>query len=239
ELADAEQLYARASALAEESGEAPLSVMVQRNLGIVGSIRGDWAVALERFEASRRTAEATGDDDGVARALNNMAIVHTKQERFDEAERMYERALELARKHGDAVSECVCEFNRTEMFIAARRLDDAEGACAIGLEIADRRGDRLRRAEGLKLLATIGRLRGDAASCDALLEEALALADTGEDQCLHAEVLRERARLLRSRGQLEQARKALRAARDQFVAVGARPEVRGVNRELAELQTAV
>jgi tetratricopeptide (TPR) repeat protein len=239
ELGDAERLYARASALAEQAGEVPLSVMVQRNLGIVGSIRGDWAGAVERFEESRRKAEAMGDDDGVGRALNNIAIVHTKQERFAEAEELYGRALALARECGDAVSECIYEFNRAEMLIAARRLDDASRACAVGLDIAERRGDRLRRAEGLKLLAIIGRLNGDTAACEALLEEALALADTGEDQCLHAEVLRERARLLRMRGQLEQARRSLRAARDRFVAVGARPEIRGVNRELAELQTAV
>ena len=236
ELGDAEALYARAASLADQGGEVPLSVMVQRNLGIVGSIRGDWASAVGRFEESQRYAESVGDSDGVARALNNIAIVLAKQSRFPEAEAMYSRVLALVRDHGDLVSECVCEFNRAEMYIAEHRLDDAEGACAIGLEIADRRGDRLRRAEGLKLLASIGRLRGQVGSCEMLLEEALTLADTGEDQCLHAEVLRERAQLLRSRGDLEGARRSLRAARTQFVAAGARPEVRGVNRELAELQ---
>jgi tetratricopeptide (TPR) repeat protein len=239
ELADAERLYARASTLAEQAGEAPLSVMVQRNLGIVGSIRGDWTTAVERFEDSREKAELVGDVDGVARALNNIAIVFTKQGRFAEAENMYDRVLASARECGDAVSECIYEFNRAEMFVAARRLDEASQACAVGLEIAERRGDRLRRAEGLKLLAIIGRLRGDTSDCDALLGEALELADTGEDECLQAEVLRERAQLHRSRGQLEQARRSLRAARDRFVAIGARPEVRGVNRELAELQAAV
>lgn len=239
ELTDAERLYASASALAEQAGEVPLSVMVQRNLGIVGSIRGDWQSAVERFEDSRRHAEAAGDTDGVARALNNIAIVLGKQGKIDEAEAMYERVLVLVRECGDALSECVCEFNRAEMFIAARRLDEAERACAVGLEIADRRGDRIRRSEGLKLLATMARLRGQTSACDAYLTEALYLADTGEDQCLYAEVLRERAQLLRSRGDLEGARGALRAARDRFVAAGARPEIRGVNRELAELQAAV
>jgi tetratricopeptide (TPR) repeat protein len=238
ELADAERLYARAAELAVQSGEAPLSVMVRRNLGIVGSIRGDWRGALENFEGSQRHAEAVGDTDGVARALNNIAIVYAKQSQFQDAEAMYERVLAMVRECGDLVSECVCEFNRAEMFIAARRLDSAERACAIGLEIADRRGDRLRRAEGLKLLATIGRLRGNTDECEALLDEALVLADTGEDQCLYSEVLRERAQLMRARGDLESARRSLRAARDGFVAAGARPEIRGVNRELAELQAA-
>ena len=239
ELADAERLYARATALAEQSGEAPLRVMVQRNLGIVESIRGDWTSAVGRFEASQRQAEAAGDSDGVARALNNIAIVYTKQSRFADAEALYGRVLGLMRECGDALGECMCEFNRAEMFIGARRLDEAERACAVGLEIADRRGDRLRRAEGLKLLATIGRLRGDANDCEALLEEALALADTGEDQCLYADVMRERAQLMRARGDLETARRCLRAARSRFVAAGARVEIRSVNRELADLQPAV
>jgi tetratricopeptide (TPR) repeat protein len=239
ELADAERLYARAAALAEQARDGALTVMVQRNLGIVGSIRGQWDVAIERFDASRRHAEAMGDADGVTRALNNLAIVYTKQQRFAEAEPIYDRALALARECGDALSECVCEFNRAEMWIAARRLDAAERACAIGLEIADRRGDRLRRAEGLKLLATIGRLRGAAGSMDEVLEEALDLADTGEDQCLYAEILRERAHHQRAAGRLDAARKSLRAARDEFVAAEARPEIRKVNLELAELQAAV
>jgi tetratricopeptide (TPR) repeat protein len=239
ELADAERLYARASTLAEQAGEAPLSVMVQRNLGIVGSIRGDWSSAVSRFEESQRYAESAGDNDGVARALNNIAIVFAKQERYPEAEAMYARTLALVRECGDAVSECVCEFNRAEMLIGARRLEEAEQACGVGLEIADRRGDRLRRAEGLKLLATIGRLRGEGARCESLLDEALELANTGEDQCLYAEILRERAQLMRAVGKLELARSALRAARDTLVAAGARPEIRGVNRELAELQAAV
>jgi tetratricopeptide (TPR) repeat protein len=236
ELGDAERLYARAAELAMQSGEAPLSVMVRRNLGIVGSIRGDWTGAMENFVESQRYAETVGDTDGVARALNNIAIIYAKQSRFEEAEAMYEKVLGMVRDCGDLVSECVCEFNRAEMFIAARRLDSATRAVAIGLEIADRRGDRLRRAEGLKLMATIGRLQGNMDACEALLEEALTLADTGEDQCLFSEVLRERAQLMRARGDLEAARRSLHAARTGFVAAGARPEIRGVNRELAELQ---
>jgi tetratricopeptide (TPR) repeat protein len=236
ELGDAERLYAQAAELATQSGEAPLSVMVRRNLGIVGSIRGDWTGAMENFVESQRYAEEVGDTDGVSRALNNIAIVYAKQSRFDEAEAMYEKVLSMVRECGDLVSECVCEFNRAEMFIAARQLDSAARACAIGLEIADRRGDRLRRAEGLKLMATIGRLRGTMQECEELLDEALALADTGEDQCLYSEVMRERAQLMRARGDLESARRSLHAARAGFVAAGARPEVRLVNRELAELQ---
>ena len=239
ELAAAERFYADAASLAEQAGEAPLSVMVQRNLGIVGSIRGDWSSAVRRFEESQRHAEAAGDTDGVARALNNIAIVLAKQSRFAEAEEMYARVLQMVRGCGDAVSECVCEFNRAEMFLAARRLDDAARACDVGLEIADRRGDRLRRAEGLKLLGAIARLRGDLARCEVHLEEALELADTGEDQCLHAEILRERAQLLRARGDLEGAQRCLRAARDSFTAIGARPEIRLVNEDLTALQAAV
>ena len=85
----------------------------------------------------------------------------------------------------------------------------------------------------------IGRHRGESAQCDALLEEALELADTGEDHCLYAEIMREQAQLLRARGEVEEARRSLHAARTGFVAAGARPEILGINRELAELQMAV
>ena len=85
----------------------------------------------------------------------------------------------------------------------------------------------------------LGRLRGDAGTMDEVIEEALDLANTGEDQCLYAEILREQAHHLRGRGRLEAARKSLRAARDGFVAAEARPEIRQVSLELAELQGGV
>jgi len=216
-----------------------LSVMVQRNLGIVVSIRGDWNGAVALFEESQRQAELLGDSDGIARAVNNIAIVYGKQQRFADAEAMFQRVLTLVREGGDVLSECLCEINRAEMFIAARRLDEAELSCTVALSIADRRGDRLRRAEGLKLLATIYRKRDKVDACEALLEEALDLADTGEDHCLYADILREQAQLFRTRGEVEGARRSLHAARDGFVAAGARPEILGINRELAELQMAV
>ena len=235
QLGVAASLYAEAAALAEEAGEGRLHLMVLRNSGILAGIRGDWKEAIACFEASLSESEARGDTDGVIRALNNIAVVYTKQRRFADAEPLYARVLEMVREAGDALGECLCEFNRAEMLIAAGRMEAAELSCTTGLAIADRRGDLLRRAKGLMLLARLRRIEGALPLVEGLLEEALQLTDRGEDELLYGEVLVERSALYRARRELESARHCLREARTVFASLDAQHELQTVNRELGEM----
>ena len=103
------------------------------------------------------------------------------------------------------------------------------------MDIAERRGDHLRRAKGLHLLARLARLRGGVSTADLMLQEALSLCIRGEDEHLRGDVLFEQGTLFRSRGHMDDARDRLRKARDVFAAIDARPELLQVSRELGEL----
>src|SRR5260221_9074207 len=127
--------------------------MVERNLGVVASIRGQHDVALQRFGGSLRKAEEIDDHDGQCRSLNNIAMVYMAQRRYQDAEAAFSVALDLARDRGDQVVECVCRINRSEAMLAADRLSDAEREGKLAPPIADRRGARVGRGGSLELVA--------------------------------------------------------------------------------------
>src|SRR5207237_9695078 len=110
-------------------------------------------------------------------------------------------AIRLARKRGDRAVECGCRINLCEAMIGSGKLADAEVECMAALGIADWRGDRLRRAEGLKVLAVIARHRGRDTEAEALVDEAFDLSHAGEDILLTAQLHCEKAEIYRTRRQ--------------------------------------
>jgi hypothetical protein len=103
------------------------------------------------------------------------------------------------------------------------------------MTIADHRGDRLRRAETLRVLAEIWSARGESGRCAAALEEALILTNGGEDALLGAEIWRMQASIGRFSSTPMAARIALEKARDLFSEAGAWPQVARVNEALNQL----
>src|SRR5207237_10329411 len=106
-------------------------------------------------------------------------------------------AIRLARKRGDRAVECGCRINLCEAMIGSGKLADAEVECMAALGIADWRGDRLRRAEGLKVLGIIARHRGRDNEAEALLDEAFDLTDAGEAAELATQLRRAKGEICR------------------------------------------
>src|SRR5258708_17900214 len=175
----AEQLYREAEEAAGRAGDIRLSAMVERNLGVVASIRGQHDVALQRFGGSLRKAEEIDDHDGQCRSLNNIAMVYMAQRRYQDAEAAFSVALDLARDRGGQVVESVFPLNRNQAMLAADRLSEAERECKLALAIADRRGDRLPRAEALKLAARHAPRQGRVHRREANLRGAFDLTGAG------------------------------------------------------------
>jgi tetratricopeptide (TPR) repeat protein len=105
--------------------------------------------------------------------------------------------------------------------MAQERYDEAAVECDEALSLSTRRGDRLRRAESLKLRARIERVRRDYDAVIGSLAEASALAREVEDHILEAELLCELGEVWQLRGDSAIADAVLTEAVDTFTRAGA------------------
>jgi ATP/maltotriose-dependent transcriptional regulator MalT len=105
--------------------------------------------------------------------------------------------------------------------IGLGKINEAEVECMAALGIAEWRGDRLRRAEGLRVLAMIARQRGRDDEAVILVEDAMDLTDAGQDAVLAAQLRKERGEIARMRGNNEEARRYFGEAREIYRKTGA------------------
>jgi tetratricopeptide (TPR) repeat protein len=131
--------------------------------------------------------------------------------------------------------EALIHVANAELMIASGRLPEAERECEQLLAIARRRGDRLRRAQALRLYGMIAEQRAELSDAADKLEEARQLAAQGEDARLAAQVLCELGEVSRRRGEIERARTAWQQALAAFQRLGAASDAGDVQRRLSAL----
>ena len=164
---------ARALAIFEQLGDLVGQGNALNNLGIAAYYRGDWAEALEHYEASRRARERCGDVVGTATEENNIAEILSDQGDLEAARRTFSlaRATWLAAGYRIGVALATSNLGR----LAARAGDVALGRRLLKAaldEFQDIRS-RLFSAEAEVRLAECHLLAGDfsnaVATCDDLL----------------------------------------------------------------------
>jgi tetratricopeptide (TPR) repeat protein len=88
---------------------SPDNAMYLEELGAMYEREKNWPKALEAFQHAESAAKAfsppTTKDDELARALRGIAFVYVEQGRFDDAEQMYLRCLELNKNDSRAAAE--------------------------------------------------------------------------------------------------------------------------------------
>ena len=218
DLAAAEKCYGEAARLAHRIGDRRLSGMVQQNLGVIAETQDRTDEAVAHLRLALAAFEQEGQNDAVVWVLNNLGVLYTREGAYARAEEALERALTLSRETKDAASETFVEENRAAMFLATRRLDDAERCTKRAHELAERRKDDTRRAAAFRLLARINLERDKHAPLAVVLfERALALCERGEDVQLRTEILADMGDAFHERGEPARAkvywRRALELAR--------------------------
>lgn len=189
DLGAAMNLLTRALELAERCDESRLVGNIHQNLGILADIRGAPMEALAHYRVALRTYEASHDEQRTCWLLINVAYLHAKEGRFDDAEDAFVRGLGIARARGDLMSEGLFEENRAESRLIQGRVDEAFELLTRALEVAQLRRDDVRRAAALKLRGAYERLTGRPAAAVETLRHALTLSALGEDALLGGEVL--------------------------------------------------
>jgi len=217
---------------ADQCRETRLIGMLQQNLGAIADIRGNPAAALAHYRVSVRTFESTNDLQALSWVLNNLGYLHLKENRFDDARAVFERAIGIARVRGDLMSEGILEENQAELALTVGNLDDAYESLMRAREVAELRDDDLRLASALKLQGAYERLSGRAADATDTLRHALTLSAITEDALVGAEVLYQFGLALLAFGDGRGGIEALKAALEAFDRMGARQWVGKVRQRL-------
>lgn len=232
DYAAAEPMYARARALAVETGERQLEAMVAQNLGVIASMRGDLPAALDHYATSLVVYRTLGMRRQVGHALNNMALVYMHLGRLDEAQAAYDEAIVLCRVTGDVPHRLLALTNAARLHIVRGDVDAAETLCNSVLSEATEAGDERALGETFKHLGVIARARRDYASAERHLSTAYDNAMRREDLLLAGETAREQAELFELMNRSRETLQALTQSHRLFTRLEAQ-------RNLAELQERV
>jgi len=237
ELDEAARLYADARERAIHVGDARLAAMTAQNLGVIANIRGDFTRALLFYQASLADYRTMGLPRDVCVALNNLGMVYTDTERWEEAEHAYREAVELARDLGDIALRVQIEVNVVEMWIARGDIPRARAAADAAMALASKMGDTQVPGDAYRLLGVIARESGELARAEQLLARAAEIATSRQDLLLLAETAREQAEVHRRQGRNRETLQALNNAHRLFTQLRARHDLADIDGQTTRLES--
>ncbi len=150
--AEASPCYARGLAL-EPSPR--VRAMLLQNLGTCAGLAGDSATARTRFEDALRTFRSVGDERGVVTALNNLAVNRMEQGEWAAALPHLCEVIRLASRLGDLELRLGAACNRAEVLSHLGRLEDAQASLSEAMGFFHSSGNRLQRAQCLRVLGDV------------------------------------------------------------------------------------
>jgi putative nucleotidyltransferase with HDIG domain len=236
-LDEAMLLYAHARSCAAATGDERLKAMIAQNLGIIASMRGDVASALEHYAASLVTYRTAGLREYIGPLLNNMGLAYTQLERYDEAHAAYDEAIAHCASAGDATNRLLALINSTELWIARGDIDRAEVLCETVMTETARSTDHRALGETHKYMGIIARTRGDLETAEGHFENAYEHATRREDLLLAAETARERAELSELMGKNRETLQSLSLSHRLFTQLRSQRNLADLRRRVGRLET--
>lgn len=187
DLDQAATIYEAARAKAELAADGALIAMIDQNLGTVAMIRGNLRAALEAFRLSHLGYQTLGMRNHEAQVLNNIALAYMELGELADAEKAYNQAALAFEEDGDHARQLDLAVNKVQLYIAAKRFDEALAQCEKLLAIAGSEKAPW-RGEVFRHLGVIARERGDLpAATDHLLKAEQHSIESG-DLLLRADV---------------------------------------------------
>jgi len=235
-LEDAERLYRDAGHMARVADDERLSAMVEQNLGVIASMHGDVATALEHHMASVVAYRHLGMRQELGRQLSNLGMTYANLGRWDDADTTYAEALEVASSCGDGWAGLMVGVNRIALLVARRDFTLAQSACDEILREAAALQETRLLAETYKLSGVIARETHRLDDAEQLLRMAYDQAMAREDLLLAAETSREQAELFLVLGRNRDTLQALSLAHSLFTRLRARKELADVAQRLRNLE---
>jgi putative nucleotidyltransferase with HDIG domain len=235
-LEDAERLYDQAGRLARVADDERLVAMVEQNLGVIASMRGDIERALVHYHDSLARYRRLGLNEELARLLPNIGMAYAELERWDDAERTYAESYALARDCNDTWTRLMVESNRVDLLVKRGDFAKARAVCdRILLEAGALRETRV-LAETYKHRGVIARETGSLKEAEDYLRRAYDQATAREEVLLGAEIAREQAELFLVLGRNREALSALALSHRLFSQLRAKRDLADVRRRLRQLE---
>lgn len=223
-----------AVAVATDTGQAWMLPMLQATASWPLSARGEWKAADEHVRAAQEAAAGVGDVMSVAHAADaELRLAFCGQD--------HERVLAVARRlmsmPGRAVVDEPAVFVWRELYadslIAASQLDEATKVVAdLEQKLATRPRRRLARANAARVQGNLAAACLDDARARGAFDSGISLLDAVNAPFERALLEEAYGRFLRRRGERRAATRLLEAALESFAALGARPFLERVEREL-------
>jgi diguanylate cyclase (GGDEF)-like protein len=232
----AEALYIEARTYAIDAGETRLAAMAAQNLGVISMVRGDHEKTLRHYRTSLAEFRTLGAPKEVLSALNNMGMLCTDLERWDDAARALEEGVQIAEALGDVTTRILLEVNRADLEIARGDFVAARGACELALSLSSQTKDGLARGEIEKHFGTVAREMGELALAEEHLQRAQQIAVDRRDLLLSAETSREHAELCRKQGRHRDALMHLNRGHRIFTQLSAKRDLADIDRRNARLE---
>ena len=232
----AEPLYAEAERVARIAGDEKLLAMIEQNMAVIASMRGDVTTALRHHQASLERYRALGLQEELARQLSNIGLACYGVGRYEEAGTYYGEAHEIARACGDTWTRLMVEVNQVALLIAQWDFTAARVVCdRILLEAGAIQETRL-LAETYKHCGVIARETGSLTEADGYLRMAYEQAITREDLLLAAETAREQAELFLELGRNRETLQALSTSHRLFTQLRAQRDLTDIALRLRRLE---
>lgn len=219
-------------ALVEDLGQVWLTTFGHAVAAMVPSGRGEWATAAAHVAAAQQSARELGDNP--SRSYADNAAVHLASCRGDAAGVVVAASWLVANKgshHEPGFFTWPAEL--VAALVELGRTGEAEARLADMETLARDRGRGSVLAAVARLRAESAGVRRDSARARALFERAEQLGADASDALERAVLQASYGRFLRRRGERRSAQERLHDAQQRFVALGAKPFVQRLERELA------
>src|SRR5205085_6709979 len=190
-LERAEQLYLQARARAIDAGETRLAAMTAQNLGVIGNVRGDLEKTLRYYRTSLAEFRTLGDAKQVCIALNNMGMLCMDLERWDDAAKAFEEAIQISDALGDIPARILLEVNRGELELSRGNHAAARTAGELALTLSRQTQDGHALGDIEKMLGAVARELGEFGVAEEHLGRAQSIATDRRQLLLSAETARE------------------------------------------------
>ena len=196
DLAEAQDDFLASRERALAGGAAALAAAGSANLAALAVVRGEFSAAVLLYEASLAESRLQKNDATIGLVLGQLAPLYVDLRRWNDAERSFAEALQLATSHDDRPALLRLELARAEMAICRLNYERARASCVRALELAKRLGNEAGcHAHALTLSGVVARELGDFARAERWLEQGERMALDADDVLVAAEAAREKADL--------------------------------------------